>query len=437
MPGALGRAAARVRELLSGATARSSFIVACGNAAQALASLATTVVVSRHLGPEGYGVFSVALGAATTAAPIIDFGLDPSLLRQAARANAAGDTAAIARYVEAAAQLKCAFYLLIGGTGVALSGWLARSVLRYPHAPLLRWACVGALGLNLLTLGRGLLEARQRFLDVAIATAGTSFLRLAVVAGLWLAVALTPGTALLIYLAAPAAGLAYALWRQPDISFRLPTFAGLARERRELLAFSGWAGVGSIFAAITNYLDMALINRWCDPASVGYYAAAYRFAFVLITASFPIASVLRARASAFQTVDRLEAYLDKARIMIPLAALGVAAVWLAAPLVVRVFLGPAYAPSVPLIRILSLGTGVMFVAGPYSMAFYALGRSRPLAALSFVNLVVFPLCLRLLIRRYGIAGAAWAFTITHSTGVALMLVFIRSNMALAREKTLL
>jgi O-antigen/teichoic acid export membrane protein len=424
----------RGREMLLSDTARNSFIVACGQSGQALASLATMILLSRRLGPAGFGVFSIALGAATTAAPIMDFGLDASMVRQVARANAAGDIRGIARLVQAYAQIKTIFFILVGGAGAALSGWIARDLLRYPHADLLRCACVGALGLNLLTLGRGLLEARLRFRDVAVLTAGTSLLRLAFVGALLAAAAMTPGTALVVYLAAPALGLVYAAMRLRDVPFLRSTGADLIAERRELVAFGGWIGILMSLAALSGYLDMLLISRWCGATAAGYYSAAYKFAFVLVTASLPLSAVLRARASAFGSIGRIEEFLAKAKIVALLAVVAVAAVWVAAPLAVRLFLGPAYAPAAALLRILAIGTGFIFASVPYSMTFYALGRSKPLAVVGLSNAVFFLLALWMLIPRYGIMGAAYAFSLTHGFGLALMLVLVRTNMARGRAE---
>jgi O-antigen/teichoic acid export membrane protein len=201
-----------------------------------------------------------------------------------------------------------------------------------------------------------------------------------------------------------------------------------------LLVFGGWAGALALLSAFSNYLDLVLINRWCDAASVGYYAAAYRLAFVIITASLPIGSVLRARASAFKTLERLEAFLDKLKLLTVVAAVGVAAVWVAAPLAVRLCFGPAYAEAVPLLRILAVGTGFMFAEGPYLTAFYALGRSRPLAAIGLVQLLFFLPALTFLVPRYGVIGAAWAFSLLRALTFVLVLILVRSNIAACRAE---
>jgi O-antigen/teichoic acid export membrane protein len=424
----------RAREALASPAVLNSAIVASGNAAQALASLGTTVMVTRSLGPSSFGVFSVALGAATAIAPMMDFGLNPSLLRHAARADAAGDAGAFARLMRAYAQLNVVFFLAVGAVFLAVSGPLAREVMHFEHLALLRWACAGALSLNLLVLGRSLLEARQRFRDVAVVTSGTALARLGVIAALRATSGLTPAVVLLVYLALPAAGLLYALTRLKDIPFARTVEGGVARERRELLVFGGWAGVLALLSALSNYLDLALINRWCDAAAVGCYAAAYRLAFVIITASLPIGSVLRARASAFKTLERLEAFLDKLKLLTVVAAIGVAAVWAAAPLAVRLFFGPAYAEAVPLLRVLAVGTGFMFAEGPYLTAFYALGRSRPLAAIGLAQLLFFLPALAVLVPLYGVIGAAWAFALLRALTFALALVLVRSNIAASRSE---
>ncbi len=425
----------RVREMLTGPTAVNSLVVATGNGVSALSGLAATVLVSRAMGPSIYGVFSLALGAATTATTLMDFGLNEGLLRHAARSGAAGDMNATGRFLKAYAQLKTLLFLVVCAAGLGLSSWLAAYVLKFPYPALLRWAIVGALGLNLLTCGRNLLEARQRFLDVSIVTAGSGLLKLIAIATLFWLGRLTPAKTLIVYLYLPAAGLVYALWRLPDIPLRPDGRRSLAPERRELIGFGAWIGFVSICASIAGYLDVTLINRSLDPRAVGLYSAAYRFASVFVAASFPLASVLKARASTFSTVGRLEAYLGKARIMAVLAGFGVLAVWIAAPLVVHVFLGPAYEESIPLLRILSIGTALSFASSPFIMAFYAFGRSRSLAILGPVNLGVLFAALRLLLPRYGIAGAAWAFSLTHAAVFVLLIVLVRVDLAQTHEET--
>ena len=411
--------------MFTGPSAVNSFIVGCGNGVQALASLAATILVSRRLGPGGYGIFALALGAATTITPIMDFGLHAGLLRNVARSHAAGDHGAIARSLWAYAEIQIIFFVIVAGAGWALSGWLARDVLKFPHLWLLRGAIVGAMGLNLLACGRGLLEACQRFLDVALVTASTAAVRLIAIAALIVAARLTPSWALFIYLAVPALGLLFALPRLPGVSLSRPANGNFLQEKKELFNFGGWIGVLAACSSIAGYLDMTLLNRSFDVQSVGLYAAAYRLASVFLTLSFPLAAVLRARASTFQSTGRLEAYLGKAKISAVLAGLGIVIVWAAAPLIVRLCLGPSYEASIPLLRILAVGTGIMFASSPFSMAFYAFGQSRALALLGPTHIVVFFSTLKLFIPRFGIAGAAWAFSLTQLFLFLLTLVLVR------------
>jgi O-antigen/teichoic acid export membrane protein len=317
------------------------------------------------------------------------------------------------------------FFVVVAGTGWALSGWLARDVLKFPHLWLLRGAIVGAIGLNLLACGRGLFEACQKFIDVALVTAITGALRLIAVAALLAAASLTPSSALFIYLAVPALGLLFALPRLPGVALSRPASGDLSRERKELLAFGGWFGVLTACSSIAGYLDMTFINRAFDSRAVGFYAAAYRLASVFLMLSFPLTSVLKARASTFQTTERLESYLGKAKISAVLAGLGVLAVWAAAPMIVRLCLGPSYEASTPLLRILAVGTGVMFASAPFMMAFYSFGRSRALAVLGPTHIVVFFLALKILVPRLGIAGAAWAFSLTQSILFLLTLILVK------------
>ena len=185
---------------------------------------------------------------------------------------------------------------------------------------------------------------------------------------------------------------------------------GSVREGRALVEGAGTIMLNRVLRAIIVTADMVLLGQLVDAAQVGLYSAAYRVCFLLaaIAASAHIVfqpALMRAHddpraASAVLT----DAIWLAAAVGFPLVAGGM----MVAPDLLALLFGEPFRLAGGAFRILLLSTGVLFIHGALYGAYIARhqlkAQTRVIGAAAALNLGLNAL----LIRPYGIMGAAVA-----------------------------
>jgi O-antigen/teichoic acid export membrane protein len=197
---------------------------------------------------------------------------------------------------------------------------------------------------------------------------------------------------------------------------------------RPLVGFGGWIAVSNVVSPLLGYLERFMLASVAGVAAVAYYAAPYeavtRLLIVpagLASALFPALSVTVAdrRASLDRLLGRSVRYL-----LLVLAVPIMLLIGLSGPLVTA-WLGPAFAArSAPAFAILAVG--VLINALAHLPHVYLLGQGRPDLPAKF-HLLELPLYVALawvLIARFGVAGAALAWTVRVSLDAVLLTVAV-------------
>ncbi len=169
--------------------------------------------------------------------------------------------------------------------------------------------------------------------------------------------------------------------------------------------------------------DSLLLSFLRPPEDLGWYALPYKVLESLLF--FPamvgglLFPVLSRTAAGHEHRRAFTAALTAATgVFLLLAVPTVAVLFLLAPWVIAALGGPAFAPSVPVLRILSVALGALFFGNLYGNSAIALGAQRPLLVLAAclavlnisVNLLVIP--------RYAFLGAAWTTLATEVLSAA-------------------
>jgi len=195
-----------------------------------------------------------------------------------------------------------------------------------------------------------------------------------------------------------------------------------------LVGFGGWVAVSNVVSPLLGYLERFLLASVAGVAAVAYYAAPFeavtRLLIVpagLASALFPALSVTIAdrRASLERLLGRSVRYL-----LLVLSAPILLLIGLAGPLV-SAWLGPAYAArSAPAFAILA--AGVLVNALAHLPSVYLLGQGRPDLPAKFhmLELPVYVALAWILIGRFGVTGAALAWTARVSLDAVLLAVAV-------------
>ncbi|HKV05091.1 MAG TPA: polysaccharide biosynthesis C-terminal domain-containing protein [Candidatus Acidoferrales bacterium] len=412
---------------------RAIFWGQAGRVGEAAVCFVFYLFLARALGPASYGLFALGTSLAGACVFLTLFGLGPETLgRFVPEIAADGRPNRVRRFLGVLLVIRGAAIFGVSALIFGLRGELAQRF----HFPLL----AESLALMLLVFA-----ARSTLDLLTYFSAGMMELRRVAGAKLVASVA-APGLFLILWLrqarGVNAAWLAIAFGSLAGIivlaaPHAFPVSAARAGVReslplRRILAFGLFAWATNFFLYILGDNMDVLLLGWLVPnrSAIGYYAVGAKIVFSLTglllgwvtLASVPSLTESWQRGGAGRLAAVVEGQWK----------LGV--VCLIAPLfflcrfareIVAIFYSPAYAPSVPVIEILCvlLACGVVCGFSIQGGVLYVLDHERvACAAVGFAAL--FNLASEIvLVRRMGIAGAAWA------TGISFVIVAILCTVA--------
>ena len=394
-------------------------------------------VAARHLGPARFGLIGLAW-AVTEYLVLFDLGLGRATVRFVA------DT--LHRNPEELAEiasLATGIQLLAGVIGGAAFAFFAPALVHAAfHLPatisaeaVAMFRVVGfSLPIVLLLSGlRGILEGAQRFdlsnaMRMLSSSASVVIPAIGAVAGaslptiMWW-ILISRAIVCLLYLIAIRRALPALRWRLPSRWTR----------SRELLSFGGWVLVSNVVSPVLVYFDRFALGAIVGVTAVGYYTAPYEGVTRLLLVAVSLAASLLPALTSLETrgdrVRSTELVSSSGRTLMVVMAPPLALIFAFAPTLLQVWLGPAYAAQSSIaLRILTIGVFFNALAQLPFVALYAFNRPDLPAKFHLVELLIhIPLTI-FLIREFGIAGAAAAWTIRVSLDLSLLLAAsARSN----------
>jgi O-antigen/teichoic acid export membrane protein len=282
--------------------------------------------------------------------------------------------------------------------------------LRTEAASILRVSSVALAIPFLLGPLRGALAASQRFDVLNVLKLAGTLANAAVFLG---AIRLGAGLyAIVVWLAIKdfAIWIAYAAWCHRS----LPSGNGRVFDRSfvgELVSLGGWLNAYQFARLALQHLEPLVVGSVLTLAAVGYYAAPNQLVSMLsiipgsvVEILFPAYCALRVASTArLLTVFRHGLRLQT------LAVTGIAGVLIVfARPILGLWLGPSFAESVPVLRVLSVTFVIAAVASSFNNLLQAIGHIRTVTLLFVVLLPVHLTIAYVLTSQHGIVGAAWS-----------------------------
>ncbi len=376
------------------AASRGSAIKLVADTVGRLLSLATTVLILKSLGPDGFGIFTPLAAVAVIVADLSDLGLQLAATRAlVARTLGLGDLVRARSILTTGVLLVCAgAWLFSPALGLltlffVLSNWCEFS------------------GVALRVRGRRIQEAlllaclRAACL-VAVAVAGQDLLRIC-----W---AQTLSTLLPLALAAWLVRRAY----RPEARPAPTAPVSVLRSAVPL-------GLNNLLALASLRLELMLLPAFRSDLETGLFAAALRVIEFLVSIPAAVAAgampfLTREALGGGNAVRRRTAYTTVLLAVPAAAGLGLVASDLA------LFVDPRYLGAAGPLRILALAVVPLFLNGILSYALVAAGSGQILPRLTAWRLTSAGLCALALIPAFGPVGAAAGFVASETILLALM-----------------
>ncbi|HTD59349.1 MAG TPA: flippase [Gemmatimonadaceae bacterium] len=409
--------------------ARDALFNLLGQGAPLVAAFFAIPTLTRGLGPDRFGVLALAwvfLGYFS----LFDFGLGRALTQSISERYGRGETEDIPAIVWTSLATMGVLGLVAAIAAGVSSPFMVTRALKIPLAlqgETQRAFEVLAVSIPVLILTsgfRGLLEARQRFdLTNAIRAPLSLLMLLAPLAVLPFNHSLVPIMVLLLSIRTLAM-LVHAYFVTRVIPGLLGHFVIRRAMLRPVLAMGSWMTVSNLLSALLVTVDRFVIGAAASLAAVTYYTAPYEavtkmwlLPVAIATALFPeFAATFRRDPERGARLYR-RGVVTLLLVLFPLTLIIVAG----ARVGLRLWLGPDFAShSTVVLQVIAAGVLVNSIAYvPFTMI-QGVGRPDLTAKLQLAEILPFVGLLWVLIARFGIVGAAVAWTIRCTVDTAIV-----------------
>lgn len=382
----------------------STLFVSLGYASSQVLNFAAILMITRALGPKGYGVVAIATTLFMLGWQVIGRGWDQALVRTVSENRYQSPDTGWAN-----AQTIHSFKWLGGLLLIIVFALFAR-----PLTDIFAGADISAgpvvlagataLAASLSTYTISCLQASDSFRGVGLVQMSTALGRVIPTAILWYYGVLTPSVAM----SATAAGFifgAFLGYGITDQRFRQVT--ALGPRLSSMFTYSRWLILSSLIYLFYTRLDQLVLGALSTPDVVGIYAAAMAFMAVVDQLSNSLLMVLLPRICRADGLAALRSEVKSgAKLAGILALLLVPGIFIA-PILIGWILGPEYKLAPVLFTIVYPGAVFNIITHPMQAVMHARGKTLNLLALDISVLVLNlggNLCA---IPLYGMYGAAY------------------------------
>lgn len=378
---------------------------------KAVVLLLGIVVLSRLLDPREFGLVAV---------PIAIVGVG-ELLRDMGLSTAATTTPDLSsRLRDLLFWLNCGLAMLLVGVTLLITQLLAGLFDSPALGEILPWLSVVFLLNGVGAQYRADLNREMRF--NAMAAVDSSAALVGVLGAIALALSGVGYWALVaqpIIVAAVSTAMLVALGRW------IPKLPRRAEGARKLIGFGMSVSWSQVLMYAGNNVDTLALGYWGSPTQLGYYSRSFQIAVQPLTllkapataVALPLLSRRRDNAAGFEravaTGLKLIAYT-----IVPVA-LALAA---CAPPVVRLFLGPAWEPVIPMVALLAAAAAIQQYASVASWMFLAANLGRDLRRYSLASLLIKVLFV-IVAAPYGPLSVAAAFLVSSAISSPIVIVW--------------
>lgn len=367
-----------------------------------------TLYLTRRLGPNAYGEFSLAMGVTVTLLVPADLGISPSVGRFIAEHRR--DRGAVSSFLASAHGLKVLFSLVVAAALFAAAGPLA-SAYGNPH---LLWPFRGGavvlFGQSMFTLYSSAVVSTGRLGDnlrlytaESLAETGASIALVALGAGAGgAAFGRAAG-----YIVGSLAGAAVA-YR----AFGRGSLAPRSVSRNRLSLIVRYAGVMFVVNGIWTLLgqtSVLLLGAYVGTTQVGLFSAPNRLSTVLHYPGLAVQNSVAPRLARGRNLKPdVASFMTSLRYLVMLQTIIAAVTLVWADPVVHLLLGPKYAGSVDVLRTMTPYIFLQGIGPLVTVGVNYLGESRQRILIAAASLAVQVILSVILIPAHGAVGAAGA-----------------------------
>jgi O-antigen/teichoic acid export membrane protein len=392
--------------------------VTLGNIFSTSLSAIALIFISRILGPEGFGLFSVGLSISLILVRINDFGLNSAVIKYAVNAKQS-DKIFIYSLVFRYKLILSAAIIILG----AITSNYFINLIRF-ESPTIFWLAF-TIGLS-TSYYEQLLNVLQSL----------HFFKKVVLVNTIQALSKLIGTIVLLILKIKNANIFFALFAFSPLvpvffsKFLLPSWFSLVGQKNQkirtsILNMAKHSSIALISAGFIENIDVLFLQSHLTTYETGLYAGIAKIALMFSLVAYSFGGVLNARVAKYKSKDHLSKYIKKALLLFLLCILGFLLFIPFAPQVIYFTIGSSYMTGSSVLIVLLAASFLSISSIPFIALFYSYDVNWYFSLSGIIQLLIVVLGNFIFVPIYGLEASAWTrltsriFLILFSAGLGM------------------
>ncbi len=377
------------------------------------------VLIARALGPENYGIYSLATVSVLFLASFCDFGMENTAVRFSVKYQNEREWI-FGLYVLCKSSVLIVLLFILIFCPQLIAGLLNKTEIEgYRYFILGGVLCEGILFVITTHL-----RSLERFYSRAFINIGVYLLRLIVTLYVLKSSLFDIRIIVVIF---TLSGLPF-VGAYAGILFKcIKKFFSQGIPKNvvsEMFRYGKWMLIGSISVNLIIRIDFFMVTYFLTYKEIGTYNSAFQFMAPLSMIPLVFGTVFLPKVSRFDNISQIKAFTKKCALLGGIVcALTILLIPFARPLIVF-FLGKEFSAASAIFQILLISYVVSITSGIFDPIFYASEQPEYLIIGKYLKLVTSIVCMVILVPRLGMRGAAWSRVFSEIAAVIITSYFL-------------
>ncbi len=405
---------------------RQSVLVTSGNGSSMGISALALIVISRFLGPEKFGVFSVGFAILLMLNRISDIGLSYTIQKYAAKSH---DHKEINRIFSYATRYKLFAVLLTSFIGLLVFLPLSK-FLSFSNPSIILLAFLLSSVSVAFEHIQAMLQSLHRFSQSVVINVLQSIIKLIGAIALFITSLSQPILAFILYMTAPAIPIIF-LFRKIFPSWvKLRLSVESVELNKSLKVMARHSAVSYISAGIIDNIDILFVERYLDPFETGLLGGVSRIAMLFSLLAFSLGTVLNPRVARYKEKKDVKSFFIKAIGILFLSIIGFLVLAPFSKWLIIFSIGGEYLAGVGILQILLAASFLTVAVIPFMALFFSFDFPWYFSLSGILQLGIIIAGNLLFVPSFGLAAAAW----TRLVSRLVLLVFTLTLALYAYQK---
>lgn len=398
----------KLKNLLLHPTIKNLSIVTTGNIFNSILGFGAIILISRNLGPEQFGIFSVIFGLFTLISKLGDLGGNATAIKYISYFKQKQDTKSEKQVAGFFLGITYLFIVLVFLLVAPFYNQIAALLNVKGYETWVFVAIISSAGLIMFNTYSVIFQALEQFSNYVYAYTYTSLFKILAIVFLIPLSYLTLKTSLGIYFLSPVVGYLI-LFFILSKTFKYKIKPNLQKKAlNKMTPFLYFMAISSIVGAVSEQISVFFSNIFFTSYDTGLLSSANRVSMVFIVIAGSVGTVLIPRASKYTDLKNIKQFAKKSFLLGLVLFLLCIPVILFPKIVIMLTSGPQYLQASNLLIILTISSALVVLRASFSGVFFSLNKGQYFAYISIINLILEIPTTFILADIFGLIGIVYA-----------------------------